>query len=160
MEAYQPLASVKDHGALRLFVPDKSSFFKLFPHCLYALPRMIEDVEEKGLLTPGVSTLLAATGGNLGIGLAYIAIRKGYKFIAVMPTEYSLEILLRYLGAKVSPTDSKLGFQGMNDRVNKLKESIPDVYEIDQVTNLANPEAHFRGTGMTFWTIVTCTRLV
>ncbi|XP_042431368.1 bifunctional cystathionine gamma-lyase/cysteine synthase-like [Zingiber officinale] len=114
---------------------------------------MIEDAEEKGLLTPGVSTLLAATGGNLGIGLAYIAIRKGYKFIAVMPTEYSLEkqILLRYWGAEVSPADSKLGFQGMNDRVNKLKESIPDVYEIDQVTNLANPEAHFRGTGPEIW---------
>lgn len=57
-------------------------------------------------------------------------------------------------------SDPKLGIQGLIDRVDKLKESIPDVYVIDQFINPANPEAHFRSTGMTFWTIVTCTRLV
>ncbi|XP_042454606.1 bifunctional L-3-cyanoalanine synthase/cysteine synthase D1-like [Zingiber officinale] len=131
METYQPLSSVKDRSALR----------------------MIEDAEEKGLLTPGVSTLLAATSGNLGIGLMCTAIGKGYKFIAVVPAKYSLEklILLRYLGAEISLTDPELGIQGMIDRVDKLKESIPDVYEIDQFTNLANPEAHFRGTGPELW---------
>ncbi|XP_074577366.1 bifunctional L-3-cyanoalanine synthase/cysteine synthase D2-like isoform X2 [Curcuma longa] len=114
---------------------------------------MIEDAEEKGLLTPGVSTLLGATSGNLGIGLLCVAIGKGYKFIAVVPAEYSLEklILLRYLGAEVSLTDPKLGIQGLFDRVDKLKESIPDVYVIDQFTNPANPEAHFRGTGPEIW---------
>lgn len=70
---------------------------------------MIEDAEEKGLLTPGVSTLLGATSGNLGIGLTCVAITKGYKFVAVVPAEYSLEkqILLRYLGAELSLTGNR-----------------------------------------------------
>ncbi|GJN00915.1 hypothetical protein PR202_ga18142 [Eleusine coracana subsp. coracana] len=81
MEAYQPLGSIKDRCALRI----------------------IEDAEEKGLISPGVTTLLAQTTGNLGLGLVLIAIHKGYKFAAVMPGQYSLdkEILLRYMGAEV-----------------------------------------------------------
>ncbi|KAG1335382.1 Cysteine synthase [Cocos nucifera] len=131
MESYQPLCSVKDRSALR----------------------MIEDAEEKGLITPGVTTLVEPTSGNLGIGLTYIAVQKGYKFIAVMPACFSLErrILLRYLGAEVSLTDPKLGFQGASDRVEQLKENIPNVYVLDQLTNAANPEAHFTGTGPEIW---------
>jgi len=67
---------------------------------------MIEDAEEKGLIIPGVTTLVEHTAGNLGIGIALVAIQKGYRFIAVMPAQYSLDkqILLKYLGAKVSLT--------------------------------------------------------
>ncbi|WOK96993.1 cysteine synthase [Canna indica] len=131
MESYQPLSSVKDRSALR----------------------MIEDAEEKGLITPGVTTLVEPTSGNLGIGLAYIGLRKGYKFIAIMPAHYSVDkrVLLRYLGAELSLTDPKFGFQGLLDRIEELKQKIPNVYVLDQFSNEANPEAHFIGTGPEIW---------
>jgi cysteine synthase len=64
---------------------------------------MIEDAEERGLIKPGVTTLVEPTSGNLGLGLVLIALRKGYRFVAVMPGEYSLDkqILLRYMGAEL-----------------------------------------------------------
>lgn len=71
---------------------------------------MIEDAEEKGLISPGVTTLVESTSGNLGIGLMYIALQKGYKFIAVTFAKLSLDkqILLKYLGAEVSLTGMKV----------------------------------------------------
>ena len=65
--------------------------------------RMIEDAEKKGLISPGTTTLVEPTSGNMGIGLAYIALIRGYRFVAVMPAESSLDkqMLLRYLGADV-----------------------------------------------------------
>lgn len=64
---------------------------------------MIEDAEERGLITPGVTTLVEPTSGNLGLGIVLIALRKGYRFVAVMPGQYSLDkqILLRYMGAEL-----------------------------------------------------------
>jgi cysteine synthase A len=72
--------------------------------------RLIEDAEEKGLITPGITTLLGVTSGNLGIGASFIAAQKGYKFIAVMPAKLSLDkqILLRYIGAEVVLVGKKL----------------------------------------------------
>ncbi|KAM0944727.1 putative cysteine synthase [Dioscorea sansibarensis] len=131
LEFYQPLSSIKDRSALR----------------------MIEDAEKKGVIKPGVTTLAEPTSGNLGIGLAYIAIRKGYRFIAVMPAHFSIDkrMLLKYLGAEVVITDPKLGFQGLIKRIEQLKESHPNVYVLDQFANPANPEAHFTGTGPEIW---------
>ncbi|OAY83965.1 Bifunctional L-3-cyanoalanine synthase/cysteine synthase D1, partial [Ananas comosus] len=130
-ESYQPLSSVKDRSALR----------------------MIEDAEEKGLISPGVTTLVESTSGNLGIGLMYIALQKGYKFIAVTFAKLSLDkqILLKYLGAEVSLTDPALGFKGIFDRIEELKKEIPNVHVLNQFTNPANPEAHFRWTGPEIW---------
>ncbi|KAH7681978.1 Cysteine synthase protein [Dioscorea alata] len=131
LESYQPLSSIKDRSALR----------------------MIEDAEKKGVIKPGVTTLAEPTSGNLGIGLAYIAIRKGYRFIAVMQAHFSIDkrMLLKYLGAEVLITDPKLGFQGQIRRIEQLKESDPNVYVLDQFANPANPEAHFTGTGPEIW---------
>ncbi|BAF19798.1 cysteine synthase-like [Oryza sativa Japonica Group] len=131
MEAYQPLCSVKDRSALR----------------------MIEDAEEKGLITPGVTTLIEPTSGNLGIGLVLVAVQKGYRFIAVMPAKYSLDkqMLLRFLGAELILTDPAIGFNGMMDKVEELMKSIPNSHCLNQVTNPANPEAHFMWTGPEIW---------
>ncbi|KAF0934172.1 hypothetical protein E2562_023433 [Oryza meyeriana var. granulata] len=132
IEPYQPLSSVKDRSALRL----------------------IEDAEERGLILPGITTLAGVTSGNLGIGVAFVAAQKGYKFIAVMPAKLSIDkqILLRYLGVEVILVDPALnGFQGLLDRVEELKKDMENVFFIDQFTNPANPDAHFRWTGPEIW---------
>ncbi|KAK1264826.1 Cysteine synthase [Acorus gramineus] len=131
LESYQPLSSVKDRSALR----------------------MIEDAEEKGLITPGITTLVEPTSGNFGIALAYIAALKGYKFIALMPSTYSLErrIILKYLGAELELFDPMVGFEGIFARVDEIKASIPNAYFLDQFSNPANPEAHFLMTGPEIW---------
>uniref|UniRef100_A0A453SD42 Tryptophan synthase beta chain-like PALP domain-containing protein n=1 Tax=Aegilops tauschii subsp. strangulata TaxID=200361 RepID=A0A453SD42_AEGTS len=131
MEAYQPLCSVKDRSALR----------------------MIEDAEEKGLISPGVTTLIEPTSGNQGIGMVFIAVQKGYRFIAVMPAKYSLDkqMLLRFLGAELILTDPANGFKGMIGKVEELMKTIPNSYCLNQVTNPANPDAHFKWTGPEIW---------
>ncbi|GJN00911.1 hypothetical protein PR202_ga18138 [Eleusine coracana subsp. coracana] len=131
VEAYQPLCSVKDRSALR----------------------MIEDAEERGLISPGVTTLVEPTSGNLGLGLVLIALRKGYRFVAVMPGQYSLDkqILLRYMGAELYLTDPALGFPGITDKVEQLKKELPNVHVLDQFSNKANREAHIRWTGPEIW---------
>ncbi|CAN6250840.1 unnamed protein product [Urochloa humidicola] len=132
IEPYQPLSSVKDRSALRL----------------------IEDAEEKSLISPGITTLVAVTSGNLGIGVAFVAAQKGYKFIAVMPAKIAIDkqILLRYLGVEVILVDPAInGFKGLLDRVEQLKNEMENVYVIDQFTNPANPDAHFRWTGPEIW---------
>jgi len=94
------------------------------------------------------------TSGNLGIGVAFIAAQKGYKFIAVMPARLSLDkqILLRYLGAEVVLVDPrKHGFKALLDKVEQLRKDVENVYAIDQFTNSANPDAHFRWTGPEIW---------
>jgi cysteine synthase len=65
--------------------------------------RMIEDAEERGLISPGVTTLVELTSGNMGLGLVLIANKKGYRFIAVMPSQYSLDkqMLSRSMGAEL-----------------------------------------------------------
>jgi cysteine synthase len=74
------------------------------------ISRLIEDAEEKGLIAPGITTLVAVTGGNLGIGVAFVAAQKGYKFIAVMPAKVAIDkqIVLRYMGIDVILVGKKL----------------------------------------------------
>lgn len=131
VEAYQPLCSVKDRSALR----------------------MIEDAEERGLISPGTTTLVEPTSGNLGLGLVLVALRKGYRFVAVMPGQYSLDkqILLTYMGAELYVTDPSLGFPGITAKVEELKKELPNVHVLDQFSNRANPEAHVRWTGPEIW---------
>lgn len=107
---------------------------------------MINEAERQGLLTPG-GTIIEATAGNTGLGLALIAAQKGYSLILVVPDKMSREKIfhLRALGAKVVLTRSDVN-QGhpayYQDFARRLAQETPGAFYIDQFNNPANPLAH------------------
>lgn len=116
---------------------------------------MIEDAEKKGILKPG-GTIIEATAGNTGAGLAMVAASKEYRCIFVMPDKMSDDKvnLLKAYGAEVviTPTsvapDSPESYNGVADR---LAREIPGSFRPGQFTNLKNPEAHYLTTGPEIW---------
>jgi cysteine synthase A len=112
---------------------------------------LIEDAERRGVLRSGM-TLVEATGGNTGIGLAFAAAIRGYRLVLTMPETMSTErvALLRHLGAEVVLTPGIL----MGDAVARAKELVADIpgsIMLDQFTNPANPEVHRRTTAAEIW---------
>jgi cysteine synthase A len=112
---------------------------------------LIEDAERRGVLRPG-ATIVEATGGNTGIGLAFVAAIRGYRLILTMPETMSTErvSLLRHLGAEVILTPGIL----MGDavaRAARLVAEIPGAVPLDQFRNPANPEVHRRTTAVEVW---------
>lgn len=107
---------------------------------------MINQAERQGLLAPG-GTIIEATAGNTGLGLALIAAQKGYSLILVVPDKMSREKIfhLRALGAKVVLTRSDVN-KGhpayYQDFARRLAEETPGAFYIDQFNNDANPLAH------------------
>jgi len=116
---------------------------------------MIEAAEKAGLLKPG-GTIIEATAGNTGMGLALVAAVKGYRLIDVMPDKMSGDkiSLLRAYGAEVVntatnvPPDSPESYNGVADR---LAREIPGAFRPDQFNNPNNPLAHYLSTGPEIW---------
>lgn len=110
--------------------------------------QMVEDAEVSGNLTEG-SIILEATGGNTGIGLCLAAALKGYKTVLVIPDTYSPQKIkmLQAYGAEVILADHTLGNDCHIIKARELKEQNSNYFWVDQLSNSANPKAHYYGTG-------------
>lgn len=117
--------------------------------------KMIEDAEADGRLQPG-GTIIEGTSGNTGMGLALVAIIKGYKLICVISDKQSKEKMdiLRAVGAKVvvcptdvEPTDPR-SYYSVSKR---LAEETPNSWYVNQYDNLSNTLAHYEQTGPEIW---------
>jgi cystathionine beta-synthase len=116
---------------------------------------MVAEAEQRGWLRPG-GTIIEATAGNTGVGLAMVAAVKGYRCIFVLPDKMASEkiLLLKAYGAEVVitatnvPPDSPESYNGVADR---LAHEIPGAWRPNQFTNLSNPEIHYRTTGPEIW---------
>ena len=108
---------------------------------------MIEDAEENGLLKEG-GTIIEATSGNTGIGLAMVAAVKGYKLILVMPESMSVERrrLMSLYGAEFELTAREKGMKGAIEKAAELVKEIPNAWSPLQFDNPANIEIHKKTT--------------
>jgi cystathionine beta-synthase len=116
---------------------------------------MIEDAERKGILKPG-GTIIEATSGNTGIGLALVAAVRGYKCIFVMTDKVSVEKrrYLKALGADIviCPAAAKYGAPDHYlETAKRIARETPNSFYPDQYSHPANPLAHYRTTGPEIW---------
>ena len=130
LESFNPAGSVKDRAALA----------------------MVEAAEREGKLAPG-ATLVEATSGNTGVGLAFVAAVKGYKAIIVMPETMSIERrrLLTAFGAEVVLTSGAGGMKEALAKAEEIRQSLPNAVTLGQFVNPANPQKHFDTTGVEIW---------
>jgi len=108
---------------------------------------IILNAEKEGRLKPG-GTIIEATAGNTGIGLALIGVQRGYKVVLFVPERFSEEkvAIMRALGAEVIRTPDAEGMLGAIRRANELVASNPESYMASQFDNPANPDYHYRTT--------------
>ena len=113
---------------------------------------MILDAEAKGLLREG-STIVEATAGNTGVGLALIGVNRGYKVKLFVPEGFAEEkcILMRGFGAEVVRTPEAEGMAGAIKAANKTAESISGAFMAGQFTNQSNPQFHHDTTAAEIW---------
>lgn len=109
---------------------------------------MLNDAEQRGILKPG-GTIVEATAGNTGLGIAFAALNRGYRIIFVVPTKFSAEkqALLRALGAEVVNTPREKGMLGAVEKAEQIKAQIPGSVSLEQFKNQSNPLAHYETTG-------------
>jgi cysteine synthase A len=108
---------------------------------------IILNAEKEGRLKPG-GTIVEATAGNTGIGLALIGVQRGYKVVLFVPERFSEEkvAIMRALGAEVIRTPDAEGMLGAIRRANEVVASNPESYMASQFDNPANPDYHYRTT--------------
>lgn len=126
LETYNPAGSVKDRVG----------------------KYMIDAAERDGLLKPG-GTIIEATAGNTGLGIAFAALGRGYRVIFVVPRKFSREkqTLMRALGAEILNTPREDGMLGAAAKAEELRASIPGAVMLGQFRNPANPLSHYETTG-------------
>ena len=109
---------------------------------------MIEAAERDGLLKPG-GTIVEATAGNTGIGIAIAALNKGYKIIFAVPERFSIEKqkVMAALGAEIVHTPREEGMLGAARKADAIIASIPGAIAMKQFSNPANPQSHYETTG-------------
>jgi len=131
IEGFNPGGSIKDRIAIK----------------------MIEQAEKEGVLTKD-KTIIEATSGNTGIGLAMIGVIKGYKVKIVMSEAVSVERqkTIKAYGAKIVLTDGELGTDGAIVKTRELVKKYPNKYfNPDQYSNLYNKLAHYATTAEEIW---------
>jgi cysteine synthase A len=130
LECFNPGASVKDRAALG----------------------MILDAERRGVLQPGM-TIIEATAGNTGVGLALVGVHRGYKVILFVPEGFAEEkcILMRAFGATVIRTPAAEAMSGAIRRCRAMAAESPDNFPALQFENPANPDFHYATTGKEIW---------
>ncbi|MCR4690733.1 MAG: cysteine synthase family protein [Lachnospiraceae bacterium] len=113
---------------------------------------MIRDAEERGILKPG-GTIVDATAGNTGIGIALAALNKGYRIIFTVPLKFSVEKqkIMKALGAEIVHTPREEGMLGADRKADEIIASIPGAISLKQFDNPANPRAHYETTGPEIW---------
>lgn len=114
---------------------------------------MINEAEQVRLIQPGISTIVEATSGNTGIGLAMVCAAKGYRLILTMPENMSRErqqMALAY-GAEVILTPAAADMQGAIAHANQLVATLPNAFSPHQFSNPANPKIHYSRTGPEIW---------
>ena len=109
---------------------------------------VISRAEQQGLLREG-STIIEATAGNTGVGLALIGISRGYRVALFVPEKFSREkvMLMRALGAEVARTPDAEGMEGAIRQARELAARTPNSFLAGQFENLANPDYHYQTTG-------------
>jgi len=114
---------------------------------------MMLEAEQAGLIQPGISTIVEATSGNTGIGLAMVCAAKGYHLILTMPDNMSRERqqIVRAYGGEIILTPAADDMQGAIDRANQLLMTLPHAFSPHQFSNPANPKIHYDTTGPEIW---------
>ncbi|HXT79811.1 MAG TPA: cysteine synthase A [Acetobacteraceae bacterium] len=130
LEFFNPIASVKDRIGVS----------------------MILALEAQGKLAPG-GTVVEATSGNTGIGLAFMCAARGYRLILTMPDSMSIERrkMLAFLGAELVLTPREKGVNGALERAAELVAATPGAVMANQFGNPANPDIHARTTAEEIW---------